>query len=346
MKCAVLAGNEKFEVKEMDLRVKRNPIIKVTHVGVCGTDLSYWKDGENYKGIVIGHEYAGIIEEAGTTGLFEKGDRVAGYTQNVFDEPCGHCDSCLQEEFDHCTNRVIGTWKGGELNHPGAYCQYTTWFPRSIFKLPDHVSNAEGALIEPITVGLHAVMLTEVSPGDKVLILGGGIIGLGVAEWVRTYGASEITITEINQHKIEVIKSYKIAEHVIQADAKDLDEQLLAASGGGYDIVFDCAGIGSAINAGIRVLKKEKKKQITAIALPHSDVAINYRDIVLREIVLRGSKGHTVDEFKAVISAVANNRISLKKYISKRIKFEHLQQGFEELKQSGGAETKAIIEME
>jgi len=125
-----------------------------------------------------------------------------------------------------------------------------------------------------------------------------------------------------------------------------LDDQLWAASDGGYDIIFDCAGIASAVNAGIRALKKEKKKQVTAIALPRSELAINYRDLVLREIVLRGSKGHTADEFKAVLRAVGDKRINLEKYISKRIKFENVQQGFEELKKSGGLETKAILEME
>lgn len=346
MKYAVLTGNEKFEMREGEIKVKRNPIIKVTHIGVCGTDLSYWKDGASYKDIVIGHEYSGIIEEPGTTGLFKKGDRVAGYTQNVDNEPCGHCENCLKEDFDNCTNKKVITWKGGELSHPGSYSEYTTWFPKSIYKLPEGVSNEEAALIEPFTVSLHAVTLTEVKPGDKVLILGGGIIGLGVSEWLRTFGASEITITEINQQKIETIKSYKIADHVIKADAKDLDEQLREASDGGYDIVFDCAGVESAVNAGIRALKNEKKKKITCIALPHSNLSLDYKNIVLRETILRGSKGHTPSEFKAVISAVENNRISLKKYISKRIKFENVQQGFEELKKSAGLETKAIIEME
>ncbi|KAA8679073.1 zinc-dependent alcohol dehydrogenase [Clostridium sp. HV4-5-A1G] len=345
MKYAVLAGNEKFEIKEGELRVKKNPIIKVTHVGVCGTDLSYWKDGENYKDVVIGHEYSGIIEEPGTTDLFKKGDRVVGYTQNVQNEPCGRCENCIRGDFDNCINRKVITWKGGEINHPGAYSQYTTWFPNSIYKLPDNVLNEEAALIEPFTVSLHAAILTEVKPGDKVIILGGGIIGLGVAEWVRIFGAAEITITEINTEKIEVIKKYKVADHVIKADVKDLNEQLWAASDGGYDIVFDCAGVASALNAGIKALKKEKKKKITCIALPHSDLLLNYRDIVLREIIMKGSKGHTPEEFKAVINAVENNRIKLKKYISKKIKFENLQQGFEELKERGGLETKAIIEM-
>ena len=84
MKYAVLAGDRQFEIKEADTFVVRdNPLIRVTHTSVCGTDFSYWKEGGKHVGLVIGHEYSGIIEDPGTSGLFQKGDRVAGYTQNV-----------------------------------------------------------------------------------------------------------------------------------------------------------------------------------------------------------------------------------------------------------------------
>ena len=90
------------------------------------------------------------------------------------------------------TNRRVFTWKGGELGHPGAYSQYTTWFPHSLVKLPDNVTNEEGAMAEPFAVGLHAIQVSQVKPNDRVLILGGGIIGMSCAEWARTFGASEI----------------------------------------------------------------------------------------------------------------------------------------------------------
>ena len=150
-------------------------MLQVTHVGVCGTDTSYWHEGERYRGVVIGHEYSGVVVAPGTNRALKPGDRVAGYTQNVFQEPCGHCEACLAGDWDHCTNRRVFTWKGGELGHPGAYSQYTTWFPHSLVKPPDNVTNEEGAMAEPFAVGLHAIQVSQVKPNDRVLILGGGI---------------------------------------------------------------------------------------------------------------------------------------------------------------------------
>lgn len=193
---------------------------------------------------------------------------MAGYTQNVFQEPCGHCEACLAGDWDHCTNRRVFTWKGGELGHPGAYSQYTTWFPHSLVKLPDNVTNEEGAMAEPFAVGLHAIQVSQVKPNDRVLILGGGIIGMSCAEWARTFGASEITVSELNPQKREIIRGYQVADHVVAADAPDLEQQLLDISGGGYDLLIDCVGVPSAFNTGLRALKPEFYMRATAVACP------------------------------------------------------------------------------
>ena len=346
MKYAIVADREKFIFCEETFRVRYNPLIRVTHVGVCGTDFSSWKEGDHYKGLVLGHEYAGVIEDPGESGLFQCGDRVAGYTQNVFQEPCGHCEFCLRDNFASCNNRIVQTWKGGDLTHPGAYSEYTTWFPRSIFLLPDSLSLEEAALIEPFTVGLHAVSLADVQKGDKVLVLGGGIIGLTVAEWVRRYGVAEVTVTEMNREKIRGIAGYGVADHVVPADLPDIEDQLRTVSAGGYDIVFDCVGHASAINTGIAALKKEFYKKFVGVGLPHDLQAINYRDIVLRQIIFRGSKGHNFQEFERTAEAMANKEINVAKYISKRIMFSKLQEGFEELKAGRGVDTKAIVVMD
>lgn len=346
MKYAVLVDDEKFEIKEREINVKRNPIIKVSYVGVCGTDLAYWKEGSKHIDLNIGHEYSGIIEDPGTTGLFKKGDRVVGYTQNVFDEQCGHCYNCMNDDFENCTNKKVSTWKGGDYTHPGSYSQYTTWFPNSIFKLPDCIELDEAALIEPFSVALHAVLLTEINPDDKILVLGGGIIGLAISEWVKIYGASEITLTEINKEKIEKIKSFGTVNHVVAADAEDIDEQLKIISKDGYDIVFDCVGISSAIETGIKALKSDFNKKFTAIALPHSEIKINYERIVLKEIIFKGSKGHNYNEFKTVARLVADKKINIKKYITTKFKLSEVQAGFERLKKGNGSDVKAIIEID
>ena len=346
MKYAVLTGNEQFEIREGDLKSKGCAVLQVTHIGVCGTDTSYWKEGERYKGVVIGHEYSGIVVDPGTNKELKPGDRVAGYTQNVYNEPCGHCEACLSGDPEHCTNRKVYTWKGGELGHPGAYSQLTTWFPHSLVKLPDSVSNEEGAMVEPFAVGLHAIQVSQIKPNDKVLILGGGIIGMTCAEWARTFGAGEITVSELNPQKREIVQGYGVADHVVAADAPDLPQQLQEISKGGYDLVLDCVGVPSALDVGMHALKQEFYMRTTAVGLPHVQFPLDYEQLVLKQIILRGSKGHNFDEFKTVVNAIASGRISVQKYISRRIKLEQVQQGFEAMKAARGLDTKVIIEVE
>jgi threonine dehydrogenase-like Zn-dependent dehydrogenase len=235
------------------------------------------------------------------------------------------------------------------LNHPGAYSQYTTWFPKSSFKLPESVSNEEGALIEPMAVGLHAIALTDIRPNDKVLILGGGIIGLGVAELVRGYSAGLVAMTEIVPEKIEGIKKFGCADYVLKGDTEDIFEQYQKVSEGGFDVVFDCAEVAPAINGAIGYAFKPQtraRKCFTSLALTNKPVPVNYSDIVLKEIVWKGSKGHTPAEFQAVLKNVATGNLNVKKYITKRIPFTQVQQGFEEIKAMGGTLGKAIIVME
>ncbi len=346
---AVLAGDERFELVDNEFAVNGTPLVKVTHVGVCGTDMGWWRAGSAHAGQVIGHEFAGIVEDPGTSSL-KTGMRVSGYTQNIRSEFCGHCSKCLQGDFDHCENRTVFTWKGGDITHPGAYSRYTTWFPSSFFELPENVSNEEGALLEPMTVCRHAVSRAGLQRGDKVLILGGGIIGLGVTEWVRSLGAGFTAISEVVPSKREEIEKLDCCDRVLDGLDPGFGEILQEVSKGGFDVVFDCAGVGAAVNAALQYGYKKDvrdRKVMVSVALSRKDLLeIDYNRIVLREVTLRGTKGHFPEEFAETLRAVSEGRLNVKKYIAKRIPFSDLQNGFRELKESGGVTGKAVIVMD
>ncbi len=347
--CAVLAADQQFQMVEEDFRINGTPLIKVTHVGICGTDMDWWLEGNSHVGQVLGHEFSGIVVDPGRSTL-RVGDRVAGYTQNIKNESCGHCAACLRGDFDHCTNREVKTWKGGDLTHPGAFSQYTTWFPGSFYRLPENVSNEEGALLEPLAVTLHAVNRTQVQKGDKVLVLGGGIIGCSTAEWCRCIGAQTVVITEIVPEKMDVIRSFDCADHVIKADAPDLFEQYQILSGGGFDVVFDCCGVASAVNGAIQNAFKphvRARKCFTSVALHRGEqMPICYNDLILKEVIWKGTKGHFPQEFEAVLDAAAAGKLNIGKFITKKIPFAEIQRGFEQLRAMGGTPGKAIVVME
>lgn len=342
-KRARVTGPRNLVIEEAPFpRVNGNPIIKVTHVGICGSDIHCWNEGSEQErgGLILGHEYTGIIQEPGSS-AFKKGDRVVGYTQNSFAESCGWCSECLKGCFDNCSNRVVKVSLGMEAEHPGAYSEYITWYPSSIYPLPKQVSSEEAALIEPAAVALHAVELSEIRPGATVLILGGGIIGLCVAEWARTFGAEKIVITDMNKIKLEKIRTMDLVDYAFAADDPNLEETLRAQAPCGFDLFFDCVTLEKPLNMGIRLLKRGGIGVI--VGLTFHPLSVDLYETVIFQKRLQGSKGHTPDDFKTVIRALAAGKLNLKKFISRKIKLEDVQETFEEIKKTND-DIKVLIE--
>ena len=333
MKQAVWTGDRQVEIRQVPMpQVNGSPIIRVTDVGICGSDVHFWEEGSQHLGVHAGHEYSGVIYDPGTSGL-KKGDRVVGYTQNPKNEPCGRCPHCLRGDFAHCENRIVKSGIGSEPEHPGAFAEYVSWFPSGVFLLPDSVSNEEAALIEPAAVALHAMSLSEMKPGANILILGGGIIGQCVAEWARMYGAGTIVLTETNPKKISFIRNAGIVDHVLNGLDPDVETQINALLPGGMDLFFDCVALESPFNMAIRNLKRGGTGVLVGVSM--HPVSFDYYSTVVYQKRLQGSKGHVPADFQAVLAALTHGTIHLEKYITRRIRLDDLQQGFERIREQG-----------
>jgi 2-desacetyl-2-hydroxyethyl bacteriochlorophyllide A dehydrogenase len=342
-KRARLVGKGQFLIETVPFPpVNGNPVIQVTHVGICGSDVHHWEEGTAVEegGLVLGHEYAGVVVDPGKSGL-AKGDRVVGYTQNPLKEACGWCENCLAGDFEHCTNRVVKVALGCEPEHPGAYSQYVTWYPSAVYKLPDNVSSEEAAMIEPAAVGLHAVGLSEIRPGAKVLIIGGGIIGLCVAEWARVFGAEKIIMTDLNHKKLEKIRSFGLVDKALEADDPDLRAKLAAEAPEGYDLFFDCVTVEKPLNMAIGLLKRGGTGVLVGVNF--HPVSVDLFETVVFQKRLQGSKGHTPEDFKAVLRAIAAGKLDMKKYVSRKVSLEDIQTVFGEIKRTGD-DIKVLIE--
>ena len=213
-------------------------LIKVHHVGICGSDLHFLKDGRlgNWvveAPLVLGHESAGEVVGIGcdVTG-FAIGDKVA-LEPGV---PCGSCKFCMTGHYNLCSTMSFMAIPG---ERDGAFREYVSHPAKMCFRLPPNVSTLEGALCEPLAVGLYAVEKSAARLGQSAVIFGSGCIGLVTLLVLRAVGVTDITVVDIAQNRLN--KALELgARRVIRGDQENAVMAITAT--GGCDLVFDAAG--------------------------------------------------------------------------------------------------------
>ncbi len=205
-------------------------VVRVGRCGICGSDLHMTEEPDFAvaPGSVLGHEFAGEIVALGR-GVegFSTGDRVAVSPVRG----CGHCAACHAGKPAWCEAMTL---------QGGGYGEYTIAMPRQCVKLPASTSIADGALVEPLAVALHGVMLSELAPGARVLVLGAGPIGLGAAFWARRLGAGKVVVADLTTLQRDLAHRVGATGFVTVDD--DAVARAHAELGGAPDIVFECVG--------------------------------------------------------------------------------------------------------
>lgn len=311
-----------------------NVILRITKCGICGSDLHMWENGDR-KGLIMGHEFAGIVEDPGALkDTLKAGDRVTALPLN----PCGKCEACQAHIYNHCAH---GLDASPGITAAGAYAQYYAARPDMVRKLPDHVSDDEAAMLEPTAVALRAVHLANIKVGDKVLIAGGGIIGLLVAAWAKISGASYIAMTEANTLRADNAKAMGDVDEVFNALDEQLVPKLMQASGGGFTHFIDCAAVAPAINTGIMALKHSGRMVLAGVN--YSPVPISTLLLVIKEIAVQPTFGY-VYEFDQALDLIAKNKINLKRFISGIVGLDGVQEAFERLTAGTYPDVKILIQ--
>lgn len=284
--------------------------------------------------IVLGHESAGIVKECGTAVKdLKPGDRVAL-------EPgvaCGTCRFCKKGRYNLCSDmRFAATppYDGTLTTHyrlPEEFC----------YKLPPEVSFEEGALIEPLSVAIHSMRLAGVGPGDTILVLGAGPVGLLCCAVARAFGASIVVSTDIVQSRLDFAKGYA-ATHIhrmsgqLQQDKTEL-LQLLPTSRGGFDAVIDATGVQSCIACGIHTL--DRGATFVQVGLGRPTVDYPVADLCSKEGVYKGSFRYSAGDYELGIELVRSGRVSVKDLITHRFDFVAAQAAFESASQQNGMKT-------
>jgi threonine dehydrogenase-like Zn-dependent dehydrogenase len=294
-------------------------LLRIAACGICGSDLHITEDPVTFgvgQGTVLGHEFAGEVIGLGTsvTG-FAVGNRVAVAPM----WGCGACASCLKGDPAWCGQmRLIG----------GGYAEVTAVAARQCRRLPDDLPLEEGALAEPVAVGLHAVMRSGMKPGDTVLILGAGPIGLVTAFWARRLGAGAVIVADLNRH--QEARAAAVGATGFAISGPGLGAEVPAMIGAKPDIVFECVGKRGLIDAACRLVRVHGT--VVAVGLCVGGDDWDPFAALSKEISVVFAVFFSMAEFATAIDALGPGRFRPQSLITDRIGFAAVPDTFEALR--------------
>ena len=307
----------------------------VSHCGICGTDLHIFHgamDGRVTMPAVLGHEMSGTVNQVGPgVDDFAAGDRVVVMPL----APCHNCPACAAGHSHICHNlNFLG------IDTPGAFQSHWTVPAETLHPLPANLSLKHGALIEPLAVACHDVRLAEVKPGDHVVVVGGGPIGMLVALVAKQYGA-EVIVSEINPYRVTLARDLGLT--AVNPQEVDLVKLVMAETkGAGADIVFEVSGSGAGAAIMTELLRTRGLAVIVAIFAQKPEIDL-FR-FFWRELRLQGVRVYESRDFADAIALAAQGDLPLDQLITDIRPLGALKSGFEDMER-GGEVMKILLEL-
>lgn len=332
-----------MEMRDIDIPVPKvkEVLIKLEYVGICGSDVHYYEHGRIGDFVVngdfiLGHECAGEVVQIGEgVTTLKVGDRVAlepGIT-------CGQCEFCKSGKYNLCPDvEFLAT-----PPYHGSLMNYIAYPENMAFKLPENVSTLEGALVEPLAVGMHAAAQGNVKVGNTVVILGAGCIGIVTLLACKAHGATNIIVTDIIDKRLEVAKKLG-ATAVINPKNENLREKLAELTNGqGADVVIETAGAEVTIKESAYLVKRAGTIVLVGLA-PKDIVEFDFMQIMGKEAEIKSVFRYR-NIYPAAIGAIADGKIDVKGIVTHEFDFSDTKKAFDDVIQNKNDVVKAVIKL-
>jgi 2-desacetyl-2-hydroxyethyl bacteriochlorophyllide A dehydrogenase len=329
-------GRLEYEERTFPISVKGNSILRIRRVGICGTDLHAFEGTQPYFQYprVLGHELAADIVELGNAKDFKIGEAVTiiPYIH------CGKCIACRNGKTNCCASiSVCG------VHQDGGMAEYFS-VPSDLLLHGDGLSYDQLALIEPLAIGAHGVRRAAVVPGEFVLVIGAGPIGIGTIHYASLAGAQVIAL-DINSKRLEFCKESLGVRHTINSSTEGVVEELKAITHGDMPtVVIDATGNLRAINEGFNYLAHGGRYVL--IGLQKGDISFSHPEFHKREAALMSSRNATLQDFIYVTNSIRGGSVDPLKLITHRVKFGGVATEFEKWLRPEEGVIKAIVEFD
>jgi len=314
-----------------DLRIHDEPVpvsgegerrVRVKSVGVCGSDLHWFAEGEIgdaklERPLVLGHEIAGVTED---------GQRVAVDPAI----PCRHCEFCDHGHLNLCENMIFA----GHGKHDGALREWMAWSEKSLFPIPDSISDEDGAMLEPLGIAIHTVDLGNLKAGMSVGVFGCGPIGLLIIQMAKLSGAANIIATDKLTHRVDAAKRFGASQAFLVGDNSQLREPALsivetiraATNGRGVDVAFEAAGAQEAVDMAVAAVASGGK--VVLAGIPDDDKTSFCASVARRKgltIKLVRRMKHT---YPRAIELVSKGLIDVRSLVTHRFQLAQASEAF------------------
>ncbi len=335
MKAVAIKGKRSLETKEIEepISIEGKVVVNVVKTGICGSDLHYFEGGSPV-GLIMGHEFCGIVKDPGSRRDLKPNDRITALPIS----PCGKCEACQKGNVQYCPE----TWSsaiGLSLDNPGGLTKTIAIRPDMVIKVPDNVTDNEVALVEPTAVALHAINLAQITIGQRILIVGGGIIGLLSAMFAKKDGASFVAVSETNPNRGQKAVSLKVADKWFNAKE---DNCLVSLAKENFDCVIDCSGNASAVSTALAVVKNGGT--IVLVGVATENISIPTVLAVMKELTMKGAIAYTKEEFETCIDLLSLKEIEVTKFIDDIVSLEEVEDAFKRLTSGKDGAIKILVD--
>ncbi|HEX4032049.1 MAG TPA: galactitol-1-phosphate 5-dehydrogenase [Terracidiphilus sp.] len=329
MKSLLLSEYNHLEIADMPLPAVAadEVLVRVEACGICGSDVHGYDgtSGRRIPPIVMGHEAAGTVESAGSAVRgYKPGDRVT-FDSTVY---CGACAFCAAGDVNLCDNRQVIGVSCGDYRRHGAFAEFVVVPQRILYPLPAAIEFSEAAMLEAVSVALHAVNISQAKGGETALVIGAGMIGLLTLQAARAAGCARVFISDVDSTRLALATQVG-ADKALNASGADLLAEIQKLTGGrGVDIVYEAVGRNETVASAIDCARKGGTVTLVGNITP--EVTLPLQKVVSRQIRLQGSCASS-GEYPQAIELIANGKIRVKPLITAVASLEEGPRWFERL---------------
>jgi (R,R)-butanediol dehydrogenase/meso-butanediol dehydrogenase/diacetyl reductase len=317
MRAVVVAGPRRLAVEQVPDPTPEpgQAVLRVSACGICGSDLHVHQAGFLPAGAIMGHEFCGEVVEG--AGSLRGGERVCALPVLS----CGRCARCLAGLGAYCgVQRALGFGQA-----PGAYAEYVAVAEHETVRLPDGVDDERAALVEPLAVGLHAVSVGRVQPGERCLVLGAGPIGLAITLWARHCGAGEVIVSERAAGRRALAERLG-ATRVVDPEREDLAAVLAHSAPEGADVVFEAVGAPGLIQQALERVRFRGRVVVAGVCITPD--TFQPGPAVLKEAALHFVLAYEKRDFERTVELLEQGRIEPAALVTDRIGLDAVPAAF------------------